>query len=385
MLQTLQTDAAGLLASLQTALPSDTDLLETPKAPSLLTLKNIALLSYMHHLILLTAGRLRGHSLESAGDGRGGGREDNAHGHSPTLVRNLIELRLVLEKIRPVESKTRTLVERLVRAADEDDKRIREGRVDERGDGREGAASIATDVDPLSFRPNLAALSAQRKSKSRMPGEQDDAAADAVASRDRGDGIYRPPRLAPIAYNAESSTSRGGKDRDRAKAAPRNAALLSDLSASMSANPYETSSAGVGVNGGSGANASARAKALRRMEQYEEENFTRLMMSKRDAKRRRRDEEDVALGGAGLSSKRGRVGAGLEEEFGDLLRNRNADDLKNVKRKGALQRSRDSGAGGSSRAGFDDALGGAGAGAASADRTFRRQMGRHKAKTNKRR
>jgi U3 small nucleolar ribonucleoprotein protein LCP5 len=242
-------------------------------------------------------------------------------------------------------------------------------------------------VDPLSFRPNIAALTEQSNSASMERGkrnEQDESQdADATSSRDRGDGIYRPPRLAPVVYNAEAGASRG---KDKGRTAPRNSALLADLSSSMSANPYEISSGGVGVNGGSGANASARAKALRRMDQYEEENFTRLGMSKRDAKRRRRDEADVALGGAGLSSKRGRVGAGLEEEFGDLLRNSGRDDLKNVKRKGALQRSRDGRTAGNDRegGGFDEVLGGSGSSGA-ADAKFRRQIGRSKSKTQKRR
>jgi U3 small nucleolar ribonucleoprotein protein LCP5 len=107
----------------------------------------------------------------------------------------------------------------------------------------------------------------------------------------------------------------------------------------MSANPYEISSGGVGV-GGAGAGSSSRAKALARIQKYEEDNFTRTSMSKRDEKRRRRDEADVALGGAGMSSKRGRIGAGLEEEFGDLLRN--SSNLKSVKRNSALQRARTS-------------------------------------------
>ena len=74
----------------------------------------------------------------------------------------------------------------------------------------------------------------------------------------------------------------------------------SDLTAGMSSNPYEASSGGVGVGGrGKLASSSSRAKALARMEEFEEENFTRLVQSKKDARKRRRDEADVALGGAG--------------------------------------------------------------------------------------
>lgn len=315
IVQSLSKDAASLLKSVQAALPADSDLLEANQGPSLLTLKNATLLGYMHNLVLLCSQRLRGKPIN---DENGGG-----------LVRNLIELRLILEKIRPVEGRMRGLVERLVRAAEDEEKRIREGR------SAESAAATTDEVDPLSFRPNLAALSGNTGTN----GNANSSEKDAKSNRDRGDGIYRPPRMAPVVYNPESTTTSSRKA-TKERVAPRNAALLSDLSASMSANPYETSSGGVGVGGGNGASSSSRAKALSRMQEYEEDNFTRLIMSKKDAKRRRRDEEDVALGGAGRGDKRGRVGAGLEEEFGDLLRNRDRDDYKGAKRSSALQRSR---------------------------------------------
>lgn len=330
VLKALSADSSSFLSAVQSALPADTDLLDAAQGPSLLTLKNAALLSYVHHLVLLSSARLRGRSLDATEGAR--------------MVRNLVELRLVLEKIRPVEGRMRGLIERLVRAAEEEEKRIREGRVDDVGPS---AQSGAEEIDPLAFRPNVAALSA---GVTRGGAKED--GQDGRSYRDRGDGIYRPPRMAPVVYNPEVPT---GRKSAKERVAPRNAALLSDLSASMSANPYETSSGGVGV-GGSGANSSARAKALARMQQYEEDNFTRLTMGKKDAKRRRRDEADVALGGAGLSSKRGRVGAGLEEEFGDLLRN--STDLRGAKRSSALQRSRTGGR--SDDLGLDGPAGGAG-------------------------
>ena len=55
------------------------------------------------------------------------------------------------------------------------------------------------------------------------------------------------------------------------------------------------------------------------MTEFEEENFTRLVMKKKDARRRRHDEEHLALGGSGASKGR-RRGRGLEDEFEDILR-----------------------------------------------------------------
>ena len=61
---------------------------------------------------------------------------------------------------------------------------------------------------------------------------------------------------------------------------------------------------------------SKRARELREMTEWEETNMARLVMKKKDARRRTQDEADVALGGIGAS---GRRGGGLVDEFGDVL------------------------------------------------------------------
>ncbi|WFD19667.1 hypothetical protein MCAP1_001903 [Malassezia caprae] len=139
-------------------------------------------------------------------------------------------------------------------------------------------------------------------------------------------GVYRPPKLAPMMYDPDAHVSRKQRNKDRQPS--RNAALLADLSAGMSSNPYETSAAGVGGGHAVGLAGSSRARALRRMEEFEEDNYKRLSLSKKDAKRRRRDEQDVALGGLGLSSHGNRIGGGVEEEFGDLLRGSERDERR---------------------------------------------------------
>lgn len=359
VLQALSKDAASVLSSIQSTLPIDKDILSAPNAPSLLALKNSALLFYLHHLVLLTSYRLRGNTLEEGTDGA-------------SLVKGLIKLRLILEKIKPVESKMRSLVERLLRAVEEDDKRRKEGRLQD-GDDGDVANGDAIDIDPLSFRPNIAALTVNGQSRATTLRRGNDNNSkdeeEGTLSRDRGDGIYRPPRVAPVVYDGESG---GRKSKQDKRASTRNSTLLSELSAGLSSNPYEASSSGIGVDG-SGQNSSSRAKALNRMQAYEEENFTRLMMSKKDANRRRRDEADVALGGAGLSTKRGRVGAGLEEEFGDLLRNKGGFDK--VKRQGAMQRAktgrRDESGGG---AGWEDLMGGGGGGRSGKKNAFQKGL-----------
>jgi U3 small nucleolar ribonucleoprotein protein LCP5 len=124
--------------------------------------------------------------------------------------------------------------------------------------------------------------------------------------------IYRPPKLAPMPYNEPSRNSKS----NRRAPVP---IALAQISA-LARNPHIESTSGTGA--APPALQSARAKELARITEFEEENFTRIVLKKSEAKRRKRDEADIALGGTGASAEhRGRrAGAGLEDEFADVLR-----------------------------------------------------------------
>lgn len=161
-----------------------------------------------------------------------------------------------------------------------------------------------TCVDPLAFKPNPQALvqesaNYEEDHRERKSGQDDE--------------IYRPPRLAPMPY-VDSSANKKRKDRPPVPSAL--ATLATDPH-----RPYEETTSGLG---GTAALASGRAKYLQRLQDYEEDNFTRLVMKKSDAKRRARDEADIALGAdlGGSSSRHSRVG-GFEDEFSDVLRSVN--------------------------------------------------------------
>ncbi len=138
------------------------------------------------------------------------------------------------------------------------------------------------------------------------PDEDGDQGTDAASQ----DGIYRPPKLAPMPY--VEPTSKEARAR-RPPPAPHALASLASLDPSR---PFMESATGLGIIPSM---QSARARELRRMEEFEEENMTRLVLKKKDERRRRKDEEDIALGGAGgITGKR--RGGGLEDEFADILR-----------------------------------------------------------------
>jgi hypothetical protein len=115
----------------------------------------------------------------------------------------------------------------------------------------------------------------------------------------------------------------GKKVRER----PTGNALVRDMAYSLTnaaSNPYIESTSGLGVTP---TLQSRKANKLADIERYEEENYTRIFMNKKDAKRRRMDEEDLALGGtgsredlmAGAKGVRGHMKHGFENEFSDLL------------------------------------------------------------------
>ncbi|KAG1849146.1 hypothetical protein DFJ58DRAFT_704798 [Suillus subalutaceus] len=248
---------------------------------SLLSLKHHLLLSYLQSLVLLSARRATGDSLTertSASspfstvdrEARGSGAGD--------LVDSMIEGRVVLEKIKVLESRMRYQIEKLVRVAEE--------------------VPSGKDVveDPLAFRPNPQNLVDNEQHSN----EDQDGRSDV-------EDIYRPPKLAPMPYT-EAAADKRSKRQPVPKA-------LSTLLHQDPSRPHVEGTSGLGSMPSL---ASDRAREIQRIKDFEEENFTRLVMKKKDARRRRKDEEDLALGGTGAGKGRKR-GRGLEDEFADVL------------------------------------------------------------------
>lgn len=193
-------------------------------------------------------------------------------------------------------------------------------------------------LDPLAFRPNPQDL------EDNHDGSDSEVSYNGTTIQHQSvDGIYRPPRLAPVPYN-EAPKSRARKERVPVPSA------LNHIAADPSRPHVETTS---GL-GGIPQLGSKRAAYLRRLQDFEEENFTRVIMKKSEVKRRYRDEAALALGSdlAGSYDPRARRRAGgLEDEFGDVLqsveRSHNGNDgYEDLRKKGkktdVLSRSRDS-------------------------------------------
>lgn len=284
----------------------DTPELDTKSGISLLSVKHHLMLSYLQSLTLVSSRRAAGDSLIertppslsfSASDRgpRGSGVGDR--------VDSLIEARVALEKIKMLEGRMQYQIEKLVRVAEEattSNENVVNGKLLSSAMVKALTYSLLR-LDPLAFRPNPAALMDQGS------GSEDEEEGVKGAERD---GVYRPPKLAPVPYTESR------KDKEKSRRAPIPSAL-STLSHLDPTKPYVESTSGLGSTP---ALMSQRARELHRMTEFEEENMTRLVMKKREAKRRKQDEEDLALGGTGAASGRRGRGGGFNDEFADILK-----------------------------------------------------------------
>ena len=259
------------------------------------------MLPYLQSLVLLSSHRILGHPLDERSPPVQpfSSTERDARGFSAgDLVDSMIEGRVVLEKIKVLEGRMRYQIEKLVRIAKEDSQNVTEGIFCR---AVRFFYLIRSSLDPLAFRPNPENL----MNNEAASGDEDEV--DTGTAQDQ-DGIYRPPRLAAMPYTEPK------RDKN-ARRGPVPSALSSFMHQDPS-RPHIESTSGLGSMPSLSSN---RAREIARMNEFEEENFTRLVMKKKDMKRRKKDEEDIALGGSGGISGR-RRGGGFEDEFGDVLR-----------------------------------------------------------------
>jgi len=247
---------------------------------SLLSLKHHMMLSYLQSATLLISHRALGNSLvkRTPPNASFGSTERSSRGSAAgDLVDHMIEGRLVLEKIKVLENRMKYQIEKLVRVA------------------TEPQSTKNVIDDPLAFRPGPQNLLDQGSEES----DNED------AEEQTNGGLYRPPKLAPMPY-----TDSRKKDSRRLPVPT----ALSSLSRLDPSQPHMESTSGLGNMPSLTSN---RAREIQELNEWEENNMTRLVMKKKDDKRRRQDEADIALGGLGAG---GRHGGGFEEEFGDVLR-----------------------------------------------------------------
>jgi len=308
---------------------------------SLLLVRPSILLSSLHHLVLSLAFTLAGQQPSDPSSSRAltqlfgdlsAARSDldTLDGAQDELLGELTVNQEVLDKVRGMESKLEYQIKKLTALAEAEEKRGKEVVEDaEEGESRHILLSDCrlTVPDPLSFRPNISALaSTSTAAAAEGSSRRGQRAVERNDDDEEGAGeLYRPPRVAAMPYNESSTKSR------KERRAP---ALLSEFASTLEGAPGLETTSGLSTNPvradrHSNSASAKRAAELKRINEFEEENMTRLVTTKREAKRRREDEEALALGyGVGGSGRnRGNRQNGLEAELEGVLGERRSGGI----------------------------------------------------------
>ncbi|KAG9300710.1 hypothetical protein G9A89_023508 [Geosiphon pyriformis] len=227
--------------------------LNTSKGISLLDVKHHTLLQYITNLVFLIHLRLDGKSIA---------------GHP--VIMNLVELRVVLEKIRPIEQKLKYQIDKLIKAASFN---TESDNVENRGNLRLLEHTMA---DPLGFKPNPENLVSKIDDEIEGGGGQQTQT-----------GLYKAPRLAPVHFDeGQGKHSKRDKEQLRALTRASRSRLMKDIMAEYDDHPEEIDAAG-GVHEGIGRGMGMDEQMIER-NRYEEENFVRLTLSKKELNKMKR-------------------------------------------------------------------------------------------------
>ncbi|KAJ1704145.1 hypothetical protein LUZ63_003924 [Rhynchospora breviuscula] len=207
------------------------DKLRTAEGISYLEAKHLLLLSYCQSIVYYLLRKAKGLSIE---------------GHP--VVRNLVEIRLFLEKIRPIDKKLDYQIQKLTKAAEggpAPDKIMISDKKEQNGS--------QTEEDPLKFRPNPDMLVSK------------------TAPEEGAGGVYRPPKFAPTAMDDDDKISKKEK-----QALRREKALLQQSKQNSFVNELMT-------------NFEDRPEEVREIVGAESRELTRYL-AKREAKERQEEE-----------------------------------------------------------------------------------------------
>ncbi|KAI9851613.1 MAG: hypothetical protein M1838_003207 [Thelocarpon superellum] len=333
LLQSLTTSLTSASTSLPADSSGDISTVTGAEGISLLETKNELLLSYLHHLIFLILVKLRHHrnSPTATSSTAPEPRAEDAGPDQPAVVttpeeetleheirRMLVELRIYLERgVRPLEGKLKYQIDKVVRAAEEEDQlAVREANGTKQDDQDEESHDedddddddddddeddedasrtepAMTSIDELSYRPNPSAFaratrpsSSTRISTNRVGRTSSPPPAPTAAQSSSTSQAYKPPRITPtsLSLSASHSTSHPSSlatSSHTNKAHRASATLTEFLTTELSSTPVAEPSIGStmlsssGRRGSKGNTQRARQEAQERRE-YEEANFVRL-------------------------------------------------------------------------------------------------------------
>uniref|UniRef100_A0A336LWY1 CSON002686 protein n=1 Tax=Culicoides sonorensis TaxID=179676 RepID=A0A336LWY1_CULSO len=250
---------------------------------SFLEVKYQMLLDYLINLTFVVLRKCTGQSIEN----------------NPAIDR-LIELRTVLEKIRPIDYKLRYQIDKLVKTA---------------------TTGVEDKNDPSNFKARPDQLTDQLNQSDSE--DDSDAESDDDENKKLRDKIYRPPKLTAMHFDDEPVKEKTRKQFERLKKRALNSSIIQEMKEEYMDIPIEISEGNKATQ--------IYNKAQKERERFEEDNFIRLPITKADKHRQRQvttlgtlgneitSFRDISLlSGGQLSEKKGkkRKGTGGKKKHG---------------------------------------------------------------------
>ncbi|KAI9230831.1 MAG: hypothetical protein DHS80DRAFT_21070 [Piptocephalis tieghemiana] len=267
--------------------------LPTEKGMSLLELKQQLMLQYLADLSLLLETKVQGIPLASPH--RQEGEEEEEEGPlAQQAIWDMAEIRVIMEKMKGSEQKSRYQIDKLVRAglAAKD---AEEGKVSSE------TLTVNTE-DPYQFKPDPQALASKEEEEKEEEEKKDGKASskknrasdptDTTPTNTDGVALYRAPRIAPVQWEEDGPK---GKDRREARTEERRrqktaqSRFMRDLVSELAEQPEEEDALG-GIRAGYGGDDREQRRADEVMA-WEEDNFIRRTVKKSERKR----QEKMAL------------------------------------------------------------------------------------------
>ncbi|KAJ4442401.1 hypothetical protein ANN_03987 [Periplaneta americana] len=213
----------------------------TAKGLSFLEMKYHMLLSYLINLTYVVLRKCSGKMIE--GD--------------PAIDR-LVEIRTVLEKMRPIDHKLKYQIDKLVKTA---------------------ATGSTGESDPTHFRANPANMMSKLEESEDSESEGEDKTSDKQDKLKMG--VYVPPKLAAVHYDGdESHAEKQQRALERARKRALGSSVMQELQEEYFDRPTEISQGDVAR--------ATLAQQHRHKEEYEESYFTRLPTTKQERHRARK-------------------------------------------------------------------------------------------------
>ncbi|XP_018411606.1 PREDICTED: neuroguidin [Nanorana parkeri] len=216
----------------------------TEKGLSFLELKDQLLVMYMQDLAYLIMEKTHGRSLNE----------------NPAIMR-LVEMRTVLEKMRPIDQKLKYQIDKMVRAA---------------------VTGSLGENDPLRFKPNPQNLMSKlEESDQEESGKDEDEGGAGAGKKSQSKGRkYVPPRLAPVHYD-DTEAERERRILDRAKKRALSSSVIRELKEQYTDAPEE-------IREGRAYHMMQHEKEEQHRTRYEESMMVRLNLTRKEKARKKR-------------------------------------------------------------------------------------------------